>query len=393
MPTQAQSAPLIQGIQSPDVIVNPTLFYGATRRQRYAMRGLTAFAGIGATDQVQLRQSGIVAGLEVRVQGTVTFAGALGATAMTYDWPLNIVRAFRLSANGQSNLINASGLMVRAHEFIDNPKIQDQGRTQNVAAAAETEGTLSLGHDDWGTNAAGNLGPGVAPAALGAHTFDLTYFVPVAAHQVSLIGAVYAQSSATNLTLEIQWNTEAGVCTVAAGCTLTWAVNYSVTGVVYTIPNVNGSYVIPDLSQFHQLAQFRQNGIGAGTNEILLPGTGVGRNLLRVMHNAYSTGIPLRQTDANINAAGWGYGGNQIPERYDSGQPFRAMNERLTGCDIGGGVWGIGIWDFASENALRDVVDESTTSDLRVLLGLVAAPVGGFAEVCQETLFAAPVGA
>jgi hypothetical protein len=393
MPTQAQSAPLIQGIQSPDVIVNPTLFYGATRRQRYAMRGLTAFAGIGATDQVQLRQSGIVAGLEVRVQGTVTFAGVLGATAMTYDWPLNIVRAFRLSANGQSNLINAAGLMVRAHEFVDNPKIQDQGRTQNVAAAAETEGTLSLGHDDWGTNAAGNLGPGVAPAAIGAHTFDLTYFVPVAAHQVSLIGAVYAQSSATNLTLEIQWNTEAGVVTLAAGCTATWAVNYSVTGVVYTIPNVNGSYVIPDLSQFHQLAQFRQNGIGANTNEILLPGTGVGRNLLRVMHNAWSGGIPLRQTDANINAAGWGYGGNQIPERYDSGQPFRAMNERLCGCDIGGGVWGIGIWDFASENALRDVVDESTTSDLRILIGLVAAPVGGFAEVCQETLFAAPVGA
>jgi hypothetical protein len=395
MATQAQSAPLIQGVQSPDVIVNPQLFYAATRRQRYAMRSLTSWSGIGSSDSVQLRQNGIVAGLEVRVKGTLTFGGTIGTTTMGYNWPFNLAKMFRLSANGQSNLISANGLMIRAAEFVNNPKIQDQGRSVSFGGTASiTDGSLKLSNDNWGTGSTDNLYPGTNVTTAEAKTFDITYFIPVAAHQVSLIGSVYAQSSATNLNLEIQWATQAEIVSaLGASATLAYtSVQYSVTGIVYTIPNVNGNYVIPDLSQFHQVAQFRQSGLGQGTNQILLPGTGVGRNLLRCYWQAFSSSAPLAINDTNYATVGWGYGGNQIPEQYDTGQPLSAMNERLTGVHLGK-LWGIGLWDFASENALRDVVDESTTADLRILVGLVSAPTSGYAEVCQETLFAAPVGA
>lgn len=392
--TLTPSAPLIQGVASPDVVVDPTAFYAATRRMRFPMRPLTTIAGLGSTDSTQLRQTGIVGLLEVRVKGTLTFGGTITGTSMSYEWPFNLVRAFRLSANGQSNLIFARGLTVRALEYATNPKIDDTGLAATFGSTAVTSGSLKMASDDWGTSAGNSLNPGATVAATGAYTVDLTYFVPVYADPVSLIGAIYAQSAATNLNLDIDWNTQAALVTLGGSATLTTALQYKVTGRAYSIPQVGGRFVVPDLSQFHQLAEFRQGGLAQGVNEPLLPGTGVGRKLMRLMFNVYSgsTPTPLAMTDANFSTVGWAYGGNDVPESYPTGGDLRAENIRCAGVDLGG-QWGLGLWDFASQFALRDVVDEGATSDLRVQIGLVNSPTSGYTQILQETLFAAPVGA
>jgi hypothetical protein len=392
--TLTPSAPLIQGVASPNVVVNPDGFYAATRRMRFPMRALTTIAGLGSSDSTQLRQTGIIALLEVRVTGTITFAGTITGTSMSYEWPFNLIRNIKLSANGQSNLVNMRGLTVRALEYLTNPKIDDTGLTGTFGSTAVTNGTLKMPMDDWGTSGVNSLNPGATVAATGAYTVDLTYFVPVAADPVSLVGAVYAQSAATNLSLDIDWQTAAALYTLGGSATATNALQYSVTGRAYSIPNVNGQYLVPDLSQFHQLAEFRQGGIAQGVNEILLPGTGVGRKLLRIGFNAYSgaTPAPIALNATNYTTVGWAYGGNDQPETYPNGQLLRAENYRISGCDMGAN-WGLGWWDFASQFALRDVIDEGSTSDLRLLLGLVSAPTSGYAQILQETLFAAPVGA
>lgn len=402
--TLTPSAPLIQGVQSPDVVVDPQTFYAATRRLRFPAKSLTAIAGLGSTDSVQLRQTGIVAGLEVRVTGTVTFGGTLGTTTMSYEWPFNIIRSIRLSANGQSNLISCRGLTVRAYEFAANPKLDDSGMSASFAGTAVTSGSLKLPCDDWGTNSSNLLNPGTNVPATAAYTVDITYFVPVAADPVSLVGAIYAQSSATNLSVDIDWNTQGAaaggssnsglISAMGASATFTSSLSYSITAVAFSIPNVGGRYVVPDLSQFHQISEARVGGLAQGTNEPLLAGTGVGRRLLRVFFNVYSgtPPVPLAMTAANYNLVGWAYGGNDQPESYPNGTSLRALNIRQAGVDLGGN-WGIGLHDFASQFALRDTVDEAATSDLRVQLGLVNSPTSGFAQIAQETLFAAPVGA
>jgi len=393
--TLTPSAPLIQGVTSPNVDVDPQNFYPATRRLRFPMRSLTAIAGLGSTDSVQLRQTGIVSELELRVQGTITFGGTIGTTTMSYEWPLNLPQEIRLSANGQSNLVKCRGLTIRAMEFARNPKIDDAGVSKSFGGTAFTFGTLALPSDDWGTSGVNALAPGTNVAAVGTYTVDLTFFVPVAADPVSLIGAVYAQSSATNLSLDVQWATQNQIVSALGGAaTFASALNWSVTGVVYSIPNVNGKYLVPDLSQFHQLAEARNGGMVQGTNEPLLSGTGVGRRLMRLMGNVYSgaTPAPLAMTSANFNRIGWAYGGSDVPESYDAGTNMRATAIRVSGVDLGG-LWGLFLWDFASQFALRDVVDEGATSDLRVQIGLVSAPTSGYAQIAQETLFAAPVGA
>jgi len=392
------AAPLIQGqALTPDITVDPNSFYANTRRLRYSMASKTKITGIGSSDTVSLRQSGIVAGLEVRIVGSVVFGGTIGTTTMSYEWPFNVVKAFTLSANGQSTLINARGLTIRAHEFVDDDDLNDRGISKTFGGTAQTQGTLALSCDDWGTNAANVMNPGSNVAAVGTYTVDLTYFIPVAADQVSLIGSVYAQSAATNLTLGLQYGTQAELISALGGAaTVDFSgLYYDVTGIVYSIPNVGGKYVIPDLTQFHSFTEALAPTPAAGVNEPQLPGVGAGRKLLRTFFNTYSgtfPGAPLAMTDANYNTVGWSYGGNTVPESYAAGGKLRALNERQCGVDIGKN-WGIGIWDFASQFALRDVVDEGSTANLRLLIGLVANPTAGRQPVAQENLFSGVVGA
>lgn len=392
--TLTPSAPLIQGVNAPDVQVDPPAFYAATRRLRYPMKALTAIAGLGSTDSVQLRQTGIVAGLEVRVTGTIVWGGTITGSSCTYEWPFNLIRAFKLSANGQSNLISARGLMLRALEFIRNGQMDDTGITRNFNGAALSTGTLAVSSDDWGTSGANVMAPNNTVGGTGTYTVDLTWFIPVCMDDISLIGSVYAQSSATNLTLDIDWNTQANLVVVGGSATFAQNLQYSVTGLVFSIPNVGGRYVVPDLSHFHQLSEARVGGLAQGVNEPLLAGTGVGRRLMRLMFNVYSgaTPAPLAMNAANFSTVAWGYGGNDVPEGYANGTNLRAKNIREAGADIGGS-WGIGLWDFSGMFAARDSIDEGATSDLRAQIGLVNAPTSGYAQIMQETIFAAPVGA
>jgi hypothetical protein len=394
------NAPLIQGVAlTPDYVVDPLGFYANTRRQRFYMQSPKTILGVGSSDQITLRQTGIVSQLEVRIYGNVVFGGTIGTTTMSNYWPYKFVKAFQLSANGQSTLINADGLMTRAGEFPGNSDISDRGvgRTWSGGTTdAATQGTLSLSCDDWGTSSSNRMAPNTNVAAVGTYTVDLTFLVPVAADQTSLIGSILAQSASTNLNLTVQYAAQSEVIAALGGsATVSFAgLNIEVTGVVYSIPNVNGKYLIPDLTQFHSFTQFMQPGLAQGQNEAQLPGVGTGRKLLRALFQVWtgSTPAPLAMTDANYSITGWSYGGATIPEQYAGGSQLRAANERMCNTDLGK-LWGIGLWDFASQYALRDVVDEGATANLRLLLGLVSAPTAGFANIAQENLFSGVVGA
>lgn len=393
MATAGQPTVVLQGVETPNVSVDPDAFFRFTRRLRFPMKSPTTFAGFGSSDSVSLRQTGVVSKLFVRVAGTIT---ATAGAATTAEYPLNLAKAFRVSANGQSNLINANGAQIKVINCIGNPGQTSKGvgrRVSAAAGAANTQaGTLSLNAENWGQNSTNLIGPAVTGLAAVAYDVDLLFEIPVAYDDKYLTGAIYAQTNATQLTLDIDWAT---ATELTATGTLTPALTFQVLGEVFSIPNVGGRYVVPDLSAFHSLIGFRASGLASGDNEILLPGTGVGRQLMRLVGQTYTgsaPGAPLVVNATNYSQLGWRYGGNDTPEIVAPGTLLRYINELDYNDDIGA-LWGFWSFDFATAWAFRDAVDEGTTTDLRAVVGLVSSPTNGVARMLQETLFAAPVGA
>jgi hypothetical protein len=388
----------VQGVQTPSTAIAPQIFAQYTRRMRFAAQSQTAI-NFGSSNQVQLKKTGVVAALEVRVSGNVVIGGTIGTTTASFNWPYNLLKGVKLSVNGQSTLIDTSGLEIKANEYMSDRDVCDRGVAQRFNnATAVQQGTLSLSHEDWGgTGAAANfIAPGLNVAAIATYPIELTYVIPVAADQVNLIGSIFGQSQATNINLELIWGSQTDLFSAFGGAATltTTAVVFDVTAVAYSIPVVNGNTVLPDLSQLHGLNSVQTSVSASGEAEYLLAGTGAGRSLLRVFHNVWSGAVatPLAVNATNFTTLAYKFGANDVPETLANGGKLRAINERQYNTDIGKN-WGFACHDFVSQYALRDVIDLGQTSDFRVIIGLAATPTSGFVRMTQETLFSAAVGA
>lgn len=383
MPPSAQSAQVVtfQGIEVPAESVNPTAFFSLTRRHRNIEYART-FAGLGQTDTIELKKSDIISAIRVRFVGSLVIVG--GATT-TMRWPYDMA-TMRFTANGQSNIINCSGLKLKAREFMGE-QVSDRGVAQTVGAATVTQGTLSKSSESWG------VGAGAAIAA-GTYDVELEWLVPVAEDMKDLTGSIFAQTSTMDLNLNIDWQNANTLWTLAGGDTATLTGMVIVESEKYSIPVVGGNFVIPDLSLFHSLISTRySNSLSSGENELRLVGQGAGKTLLRLLYqtwNGNAPQTPLAANAANYGRQSWRYGSNETPESYADGTSMRHVNEDEYGSDIGA-VFGFLAHEFAVSNAFRDVVDMGQTSELRLVTTIQDSVdlVNPVVEYVQETIYAA----
>src|SRR5258708_6758009 len=249
---------VMQGIEVPTSSVNPREFFRLTRRPTILEKNLGAFAGLGNTDTIPILQTGVLSGLLVQFQGSLVVNLAAGTAATTGRWPYDLIKAARFTANGQSNLINCRGWKLKAREMLQRGDLSDRGVVRGIGGASPgtqvQQGTLSLNTESWG------VGQNVS-AIVGApttYTVNLEWYVPVAFDDLTLQGAIFAQTSATDLYLAIHWapSSDLFVLTGAATAPLAGSVNCFAT--LYTIPQgSNGSILVPDLSTFHSLIEPR----------------------------------------------------------------------------------------------------------------------------------------
>lgn len=388
-----QSAPsaarYMQGIAVPSSSVNPHEFFLRTRRKVQTEASKT-YAGLGGQDVFELKKTDILAGLFIRFDGTVTSTPGGGSVATTARWPYDLIRQVRFTANGQSNIINVSGAKLKAREFMAKSDATDRGITQSVAGAAVTQGTLSQACESWG------VGSRATAIGAGNYDVDLSWFLPIAEDQVDLAGAIFAQTSSTDLTVTIDWATPAELFTLAGGATASVAGVVQVVALRYSIPlGADGQIVVPDLSTFHSLIQSRHTGLAGGENELRLVGQGAGKTLLRTFSQLWNGAVaaPVPVTEDNFGKIAWRFGGNETPDEYADGQVLRYLNERQYNTDLGG-VHGFFAHEFAAENAFRDAVDLGTTSEWRQVVSILPAVNLNNAalEVVAETIFAAGAG-
>jgi hypothetical protein len=406
----------VQGIDVPASSIGTRetdqLYYGLTRRQIRQAKPLTSFAGVGNSDEFQLIHDGIVAALIIRVTGTIVGVGTAATSGRR--WPYDILRGIRFSANGQTNLVNCSGLKAKALQFMQ-PDDSDKGVTPlggvagtparvgigganpgfsvDVPTALTQSGYLSDTIDRWG------FGSGCSGIAAGTYPVDLHFFIPVAYDQKTLEGAIFAQTEGTNLVLSLDWANQSDVFPTAFGTSTTFNLQFSVHEVYFDIPIVGGKRLLPSgIQYFHQLVQTRATtAIAQGDNEFILPGVARGRKLMRVFYQLWNgaASAPVVPADSsnvqNFGPQGWIYGGNQNPERWALGVDLAFANERIFNADLAS-QWGFLCHDFANEWAFRDLVDLGSTNDIRLLMNLttnvaLSAPIW---EVVQQVLVGGP---
>lgn len=387
--TEPAGTRTLQGIEVPADSINPGAFFAGTRRKMTPEYN-KPFAGLGLSDAVELRKSDIVAGLHVKFSGSLVVTTGGGTVGSTLRWPYDLVKAFRFTANGQSNLINCSGLKLKVREQMANADVTDRGVSRTVGATPVQQGTLSLSSENWGVPANGSN------IASGTYPVELYWYIPIAEDHKDLAGAIFAQTSAMDLTLNVDYETSANLFPTTAGGTAVLNGNISVTTEKYSIPVVGGNYVLPDLSMFHSVIQTRVNsGIGIGDNEFRVLGQGAGKQLLRTWYQVWSgaTPAPLAAIAANYGQQGWRYGSNETPELWLDAQILREWNERIYNTDIGA-VWGFLSHEFATINGFRDVVDMGTAGEFRLLVNIANGVVltNPAIEYVQETMFAAGQG-
>lgn len=387
-PTQAR---YMQGIAVPASSVRPTDFFARTRRRRQPEAN-RQWAGPGLTDTIELKKTDILAELLVRVVGSVTLANGTGAVASTARWPYDLAKAIRFTANGQSNLMNASGAKFRLREMCSKGDLSDRGIAQTIGGATVSNGTLSLASEAWG------FGSNTAAIAPGTYNFDIEISIPIAEDQKDLMGAIFAQTSSTDLTLAIDWANIADLFVLTGTATAVFgATTLQVEATRYSIPlGPDGQIIVPDLSTFHSFIQTRYaNGLASGDNELRLVGQGAGKTLLRLISQVWNgaTPAPLSVTDANFGHIAWRFGGNETPDDYVASKVLRYFNERSYNSDIGG-PFGFFVHEFAAENAFRDAVDLGTASEWRNLINIANGVVltNPVVESVAESVFAAGAG-
>lgn len=381
----------MQGIEVPASSINPALFFQLTRRLTVTQKTFT-YAGLGMTDNVPMLQTGILSGVTINATGTVTVALPTGTCASTSKWPYDLIKVIRFAANGQSNLINCGGSTLKVRELMARGDLNDRGVIKAIGGAspgtAVQQGTLALEEENWG------VGQNVSAIAAAAYPIDLEWYVPVAYDDLNLMGAIFAQTSSTDLNLAIDWAPVTDLFTLTLTATVVIALTVVVSATLYTIPVAPGGadVVVPDLSVFHSLIETRFSQVGNGVNEVRLAGQGVGRQLLRTWFRTWNTvagvSTPLAVNSTNYGQLGWRYGGNDSPEIYPSGKALAYRAEKTFGSCLG--KPGFAILDFCQENAFRDSIDMGTASELRIVAEILAGVVltTSYLNYVQETLSA-----
>lgn len=339
---------------------------------------------------------GVLGKVNLEFNGSLVVTLNGGTCATSGAWPYDLVSRVQFAANGLSNLINASGWHLKLREVMQRGDLTDKAVVRGITGASPgtpvTSGSLSLENENWG------VGQAVTAIAGGTYDVQLSIPIPVAYDDIYLTGAVLAQTSATDLTVTLNYNPVANLFALTGGATVALTGTWQVVPEAYTIPTGPEGIVLPDLSHLHSLVQSSTAGIQLGENEIRLAGQGVGRQTMRMWFRtingaAGATRQALAINRANYGNLGWRYGANDTPQMWPDGRALAVANERTFGNNMA--RQGFGVFDFVNENAFRDTVDQGAATELRLVATVnnsVTLTNPSF-EYCQELLLPGAVAA
>jgi hypothetical protein len=359
--------------------INPGLFNQLTSRVIFDPINF-ALPTFGNYTQNQLLQVGVVGSINLVVSGSITVPAA-STFVPGHRWPWDLI-SVQISGNGQNNFINCNGIDLRMRALASNRAFTDGVSSWPLTAALATPGT---------------------------YAFKLVYKVPIAMDDTTLVGALYAQSEATNLTYKISTQALADLGSFTGTAP-------TITGTVYLEeeifevpydPQHSDTLVIPDLTVLHGLVA-NDNAVASQTilDTALFRING---QMERLMYYTVdkSGARPTITPTATYVQTQLIYGSNQTPYTFNPQDFMDVRNNRdyrvpmssvlnglnsalwtapFSGAPVPSGLYTL---DFVADNAVRDQVLLEGVTNLRLRTQYTAAPGGGsYVHFVQETLFA-----
>jgi len=351
----------IRNLPNTDYVIDPVLFNQLTSREFFNPPSV-AIPAFGSYAKFSLPQTGIIGAINVHVVGTITTTGGTVTVAPTSLYPWDLL-GFVLSGNGQNNFISCDGLDLRIRELVANRAFVDGVSTWPVAGAS----------------------PFIAAAAV---NFVLDYRIPIAMDDTTLVGALYAQSEATNLTIQLNVRAVSDLFNITAG-SLAITGNIYFEEEIYDIPynpNKSSQLVIPDLSVLHGIISNEIAVSSASVVDSPLPRiNGDMQRLIWYTIDKTTATIALTTT-AKYNYSALLYGANKTPYMFNPQAFLYRRNNRDARVILPDGQY---VLDFTADNPARDRVILEGVTNLKLRTSYSTVPTGGsVVHFAEETLFA-----
>lgn len=336
-------------------VMDSDLFFQQTERNDVPQSS-TEYPGFGGTAiDKQISNVGVLAGIQLIVEGTLTVSevGEGKSVTATQQWPWNLMKNFALSANGQTSLLSAEGMDMRA-------------RRQRVYRNPRDPISVAPSMDEFGD-------PEAKALENGEHPVFLVYDIPIIHDWFTLTGALFAQSDQIYLSWHFVPPALAELFTVAGGAKVEFSGTVRTTNTFFDVPfadTQNGRKVlVPDLSWLHGFVSSDQ--FFSNQGEVPSPLIRTAGELLA--YYAYiGNGAAATIDPTALSAIRFEYGGNRKPRVHEPPQTLLAKNVE----DYNGRIIpkaGYFVFDFEADNPSRDLVFPKGVTELKTV---VVVPTG-----------------
>ncbi len=352
----------------PDVpyVIDPTSFFASTEKQE---QWITPLADPGALNSgsVSLPKSGVLSRITVTFVGKVTvITGGTQPTAGV-RWPYGLISRFQLGAGLGNSPWDTDGLALAALNATDNPYV--------VNAVDQFPGVVG--------------GGGTALVA-GTYPLSLTWEIPVAVDQVTLIASMFLQSSSNLVSVTVTREAEANLFSgTAADATISGTFNFSLRR--WKIPvDSQGRLVVPDISHVHVFNKVPQPLLGTGEQPAsVLRTAGVLQRLFvrsELSPTNFLSAQPGVPTTNLIDRIALNYGLTETPFDYNPASLLLLQNQKWYGAPL---PYDHLCFDTLRENPSRDAILLQGVTDLKVVVypdAGVPVPIGAKTNLYEEIL-------
>ena len=352
----------------PDVpyVIDPNTFFEGTEKQNLWIAPV-ADPGAGQVGTFALPKSGALSLMNITFVGKVVVTTAGTQPTPNCRWPYGLLNRFVLAAGLGNNPWDTDGLFLAGVNAADHPFV-----TNSVDQFP------------------GAVGGGGSALSAGTYPLSLTWEIPIAVDQVSLIASLYLQSSSSIVNVSLTREAEANLFTgTTTDATISGAFNIQLR--LWKIPvNSKGELVLPDVSHVHVFSKVPVPLAGTGQQPAnVLRTSGVLQRLFvrsQLNNTSFLCGLPSTAVTALVDRISLNYGLTETPFDFNPASVLLAQNQKWYGAPL---PYDAFCFDTLRENPNRDAILLQGVTDLQVQVYPdpgVTVPAGAQTILCEELL-------